>query len=121
LGDYQTYLDKMNAILKIEGTENMKVLVRSDQTQFLDFFKENIDKDKLIIITDISTTSNDVGIHFQKNIRDNYDHMMFLIPVFIILSKCNHLITGSGNCGIWLALFRKSGYNLHQFLEDRWL
>lgn len=121
LGDYQTYLDKLNMILNTECNEHMKVLVRTDQTQFLDYFKENVDNDKLIIITDITTSSTDVGIHFQKSIRDNYDHMMFLIPTFMILARCNHLITGSGNCGIWLALFRKSGYNLHQFLEDKWL
>jgi hypothetical protein len=121
LGNYKTYLDKLNMILETEGNEHRKVLVMTDQTQFLDYLKENIDNDKLIIITDITTTSSNVGIHLQKSKLDNYNDMTILLPTFMILARCNHLITGSGNCGIWMALFRKSGYNLHQFLEDKWL
>lgn len=121
LGGYKKYYDKLLEIQNINCDNELKILIQSDQAQFINYIKEKIDNKYLIIISDNSVTYKNVGIHFQKNSHDNYKDIMYLLPTFLILSKCKYLLTSSCNCGMWMALFRKSSNNLHQYLENNWV
>lgn len=44
----------------------------------------------------------------------------FLAAV-IVMSRCKHLVTHSGNCGLWATLYRGNMDNVHQWLNDKWL
>ena len=34
-----------------------------------------------------------------------------------VIAKCKHLITHTGNCGLWAVLYRGNSNNVHQFLK----
>jgi hypothetical protein len=38
-----------------------------------------------------------------------------MMAATLILSRCAHVVTYSGNVGAWIAIYRGSAANVHQF------
>jgi hypothetical protein len=51
----------------------------------------------------------------------NHDFSKYYLAITIIMSKCNYIICNSGNCSIWIMLYRGNSNNVDQFLIDKWI
>ena len=45
----------------------------------------------------------------------------YYLAITIIMSKCKYIICGSGNCSIWIMLYRNNSNNVYQNLDRKWL
>lgn len=47
----------------------------------------------------------------------------YYLAITIIMSKCKYVIcgSGSGNCSLWIALYRKNCKKMYQNLSNEWL
>ena len=52
-----------------------------------------------------------------KMSSQNYEFSKKYLAITIIMSKCNYIICGSGNCDIWIMLYRGNNNNVIQNLN----
>ena len=98
---------------------NKQIIIQTDTSQFVDYINNKILKN-IIIIKENTTSYSKRGIHNEKTSEENYYDMINLFSTFLILSKCKYIICGSGNCSIWIMLYRSNNKNIHQFLNGKW-
>lgn len=117
LCDYNDYLTYANDILKINP--NVIFLIQSDETEFIEF---------MTIRFPNSFYFKDEARHMKK-CNSTVDHVMhntnnlfskYYLAITIIMSKCKYIVCGSGNCSIWIMLYRGNNNNVCQYLNGTW-
>jgi len=118
LPKYEDYITRANNL--ISANPNLKILIQSDETEFIDtmtaafptsfYFSDEIRHMKKSNTTVDKVSRNNVLEFSQK-----------YLAITIIMSKCKYIIFGSGNCSIWITLYRKNADNVTQFLNGAWL
>jgi len=92
---------------------NNRILIQTDQLQFLDFFKRRYGN-RIFYFDELPLSRGDVGLHkTKKYLRKESMGQTFLAAVLII-SKCETVLTHTGNIGFWTALFRGNTSNFTQ-------
>lgn len=117
-----TYKDFIDRALKVKKTRpNVKFIVQSDETEFLSAFKASfpLSQDCVILeeIAHMRKGDNSVANLIPKNERIKH-HVIFL-ALIKVLSKTSELIMTSGNCGMWICLYRRNADNIHQYLNRK--
>jgi len=110
---FEYIVNRMEVIKKIN--KNIKFLVQSDQEEFINKIKEKY-SDILFIEENITITGN-IGIHNTFKDDDNYKILLNFIATIFIMKDCNYVITGSGNCSLWLALLRSNTLGYTKFFQ----
>lgn len=121
IGSYEEYLEKANELLK--QNPNFKFYVQTDVIEFLNYFLEKYpdsfyDKKIRTISHDVSSAVFKVIPNFTE---EKYEFACNFLASVIFMSRCNGLITHSGNGGLWIALYRGHFTNSYQYLRGKWL
>jgi hypothetical protein len=95
-------------------------LIQSDETEFIEemtllfpnsfYFKEEIRHMPRQLTTVDMVMRENIDI-FSKN----------YLAITIIMSKCKYIICGSGNCSIWIMLYRGNSNNVYQNINGKWI
>jgi hypothetical protein len=108
---FDTYLKYVNKILL--NNPNIKFLVQSDETNFLNFMKSQPFADKITIFYDeirhMYKKNNTVD---KVNKELNYEYSQKYLAITLIMSKCKHIVCNRGNCSIWMVFFRNNTDNI---------
>jgi hypothetical protein len=118
IDSFDSYYNKLTEIINKES--NLKILLQTDSTQFLEYMK-NKNLDNIIIIKENSTSCTNYGIHNETPPYQNYINMHNLFATFLIISKCKYIICSSSNCSIWMMYYRENATNVYQNLNTDWL
>ena len=116
LPNYDDYIIHIQSIL--QTNPHIKFLIQSDETEFIEkmimLFPENsfYFKDEIRHMKKCNST---VDFVFRES---NYIFSKNYLAITIIMSKCKYIICGSGNCSIWIMLFRENCNNVYQFLNN---
>ena len=116
--DYDEYIKKANEL--IVKNPNLKFLIQSDESEFIEkmfnafpnsfYFKDEI--------RHMNKCNSSVDYTMRNNIclfSKNY------LAITIIMSKCKYIICGSGNCSIWILLYRENAEDVYQNQNGKWL
>jgi len=115
-----TFDDFYNQIIKIVNiNENIKIILQTDSSQFIDYINKKKMKN-VVIIDENKTSYTNKGIHNEQSSYTNYYDMLNFLSTIIILSKCKYFICSSGNCSIWIMLYRGNNKNVIQYLTGTW-
>jgi hypothetical protein len=117
LSSFDNFYDKIKEINDLHP--NKQIIIQTDTTQFIDFIK-NKNLDNIIIFDENITSYSNAGIHYERTNIENYDDMLNLFSIFLILSKCEYIVCSSGNCSIWIMFYRENNKNVYQFLNNTW-
>jgi hypothetical protein len=115
------YSDIIQKSREIVGkTPDIRFLVQSDETEFIAelgaLYPDHIlFKDE---IRHISKCDNTVDKVFPET---NYMFSKYFLAIVIIMSKCKHVVCGSGNISMWIAFFRGNVENFHQYFDGAWV
>jgi hypothetical protein len=118
--EYSEYIDYAKLIIVQNPT--IKFLLQSDETEFLVFM--------LDMFPDNSFYFKDEIRHMKKNVHNTVDHTMRdnidifsknYLAITIIMSKCKNIICSTGNCSIWIMLYRGNNANVCQNLNGAWI
>jgi hypothetical protein len=118
LPTYADYIKRVRVIL--QERPQTRFLVQSDETEFIDTMVAELGekvvwfKDEIRHIPKAMTT-------VDKVCDDAFKFSKFYLAITIVMSKCPYIICGSGNCSIWIALFRGSAKGMQQFLKGSWI
>ena len=97
--------------------ENVRFLVQTDDLVFLQLFLAEFENSIHISeLPSINQPSTSVTALLDVNNRINF--AIDLIAAVIIVSKCNIIITHSGNCGYWASLYRGHSTNIIQHFTN---
>lgn len=112
--------DFYNQIIKIVNiNENIKIVIQTDSSQFIDYINKKKMKN-VVIIDENKTSYTNKGIHNEQSSYTNYYDMLNFLSTIIILSKCKYIICSSGNCSNWTMLYRGNNVNVIQYLTGTW-
>lgn len=108
--DPSIYLMCIEGILRDEP--DCKVLIQTDQSQVLKYFRNKLG-DRMFNIEEMPTTDGDVVMHhnIDKSIN-NYELGINYLAVLSLISKCKHIVIDTGG-GAWLIhMFRGNAKNV---------
>jgi hypothetical protein len=118
LPTYNDYIKRARTIL--QERPQTRFLVQSDETGFIETMVTELGekvvwfKDEIRHIPKAMTTVDIVC-------DDAFKFSKLYLAITIVMSKCPYIICGSGNCSIWIALFRGSAKGMQQFLKGSWI
>ena len=69
-------------------------------------------------IRHINKCNNTVDKVFKN---ENYIYSRYFLAITVIMSRCKYVVCGSGNCSLWIMLYRKNTNNVYQYLNGKWL
>jgi hypothetical protein len=116
---YEEYITYANIVLR--KNPNIKFLLQSDETEFIEkmmtvfpnktfYFKDEI--------RHVKTCDSTVDKIFKET---NPIFSKYYLAITIIMSKCKYIVCGSGNCSIWIMLYRGNCHNVYQYLHNKFL
>jgi len=113
-----TYIEILNKINQVKKTNpDHKLLVQSDDYEFIEFIKENI-KDFIEIKETKKINNKDTAIQFTLPIGKRLINAQIFLAVMQIISESHKIIINSGNIGIWTCFFRGNANGVYQFLSN---
>jgi len=120
MGSYAEYIGKAREVLK--DNPNIRFLVQSDEIEFVDEFLREIPNSFSIEETfKVNRANYTTAIPFlMPQIVRQYAISLFFAATLCV-ANCKHLITHSGNCGLWAILYRGNMENVYQYLEGKWV
>jgi hypothetical protein len=117
LAEYKDFYNKAEEIL--QKNPHIKFLIQTDELEFAEAFKQKFPNsfwfDELSMINHDPTSS----IHHSFPRDKRKEHASYFLAAVIIMSKTKHLITYSGNCGLWAVLYRGHAENVYQYLKTK--
>lgn len=117
------YIDFKNKLDEIEELSNFAdVLIQPDETECLEYFKEHCGtalKHPEQWLHMPKDTGASIFMKLPQNERP--EHAINLLASVIMLSKCKHLITHTGNMSFWACLYRGNMNNVHQWRNGQWI
>ncbi len=99
-----------------EKNPSIRFLILTDETEFLS--KCLINLPDCIYFKELKTVSSTTGRGVHNSCDVSKDIFYFLGSIFIA-SKCKYVITTSGNCDIWIALFRGHANGILQYVHHK--
>ena len=118
LPNYTDYIKRARIIL--EERPQTRFLVQSDETEFIDTMVAELG-DKVVWFKDEIRHIPKALTTVDKVCDDAFKFSKLYLAITIVMSKCPYIICGSGNCSIWIALFRGSAKGMQQFLKGSWI
>jgi hypothetical protein len=114
IGSYSEYFNKCQEIYN--KNNNIKFLIQTDELEFRDEFKNNFSNSFFLEEMPCIKSRKYSVVHKLINRKERPEFGKKILSATKIVSKCKHLVTHSGNCGIWAVLFRGNTENVHQLL-----
>jgi len=108
---YTNVFIKANEILSLNP--NVKFLIQSDETEFINYFNDVFPTSICFFdeIRHVSKCNSSVDIIMKDK---NYEFSKYYLAITIIMSKCKYIVCTTGNCSIWIMLFRGNANNIFQ-------
>lgn len=120
IGSYSEFAIKFDDVVDIDD-ETIKCLIAPDETEFLEYMQYGL-SERLICMSETShMPKKDSCIPLELPLDERAEQACNFFATVLMLSKCKHLITHSGNIGFWAVLYRGNVTNVHQYLNGVWI
>jgi hypothetical protein len=121
---YDDMIKKANTIKNINP--NIQFLIQSDETEFINimlltFPNSIVFYDEIRHMHKIKSSVDIVCKKLYNMNIVNFEYSKKYLAITVIMSRCKYVVCGSGNCSLWIALYRNNADNIYQFLENKWL
>lgn len=119
LCSYDEYVTYANMIL--EKNPNVKFLIQSDETEFIIYFSELFPHNSFYFKNQIRHMKRTINTVDKLHPETNHIFSKIYLAITIIMSRCKYIVCGSGNCSIWIMMYRGNADNVYQNLERNWI
>jgi len=121
IGGYDTYIEQINMVY--EKMNDPVIFIQTDELEFLEKIKEKYTN--VFYLDEIPIIKKNTSLAIQHTIpnytKEKFEFALNFLASVIFMSKCGHLITHSGNVGLWIAMYRGNFNNSFQFLNEKWI
>lgn len=115
---YDEYLKYANEMYT--QNPNISFLIQTDETEFIEFMTNHFPNNSFYFKDEIRHMNKCNSTVDMQNKHLNYEFSKKYLAITIIMSKCKYIICGSGNCSIWIMLYRNNNKNTIQNLNGVW-
>ena len=115
---YEEYLIYINKLL--EKNPKLMFLVQSDETEFIEFITNKYPDNSFYFKDEIRHMKKCDDTVDKKMSSQVFEFSKKYLAITVIMSKCKYIICGSGNCDIWIMLYRGNNKNVIQNLNGTW-
>ncbi len=118
LPDYNDYIKNIDNILF--KNPNIKLLIQSDETEFLNFIEKKYPNNSFYFKEEIRHINK--SINLVDKVFDNIEKFSKnFLAITIIMSKCKYIICNGGtNVSAWIILYRGNSNNVIEYLNGNW-
>ena len=118
LPSYEQYVITARARLQINP--NLRFLVQSDETEFIDAMKEAFPDNHIVFYDEIRHIPRNPQTTVDRvYYAQNYVMSKYFLAITYMMARAKYVVCGSGNCSYWIALFRGHNEGMTQF--NYWL
>ena len=94
----------------------------SDETEFIQFMTKKFPKKSFYFKDEIRHMKRTIKYTVDKTMKSqNSEFSKKYLAITIIMSRCKYIICGTGNCDIWIMLYRENNKNVIQNRKGTWL
>lgn len=119
-----SYEEQYQKALKIYNANNkIQFLIQSDETEFIEFMISKFPFNSFYFRDEILHKNKSKRIQVirsHSDLKEKIIYSQLYFAITIIMSKCSHIICGSGNCDFWILMFRGHSRNVIQYLKGKW-
>ena len=114
LPSYNDYIEK--ARLLYNENPNIKFLIQSDEIEFIERMILEFPNNSFYFKDEIRTIHKcDNLMTAYKEKEKNFEYAKIYLAITIIMSKCKYIVCSTGNCSLWILLYRGNADNLYQY------
>jgi len=114
---YEEFIDQARAVqTKHPG---VRFLIQSDETEFIDRMSSEF-PDSFYLKDDIRHMSKRISSVDLVGPQYNYEFSKRYLAITILMGKCKHIVCNTGNCSLWIMLFRGNAENVYQNFDGIW-
>ena len=115
---YKEMIDKVRLVSGKEDSD-IKFLIQTDEKEFLNECMEEF-KNNCIYFNEIPQINKSNSGNILLDVSENKIQILqFFIASLYIISKTNKIFCTSGNCELWIMLFRTNCNNIYQYLNNK--
>ncbi len=117
LASYDSFINKIKQIRALEP--DLPIYTLPDECSFLAALKDNFDN---VIAFDETPCidKHDSNMMFEMPIDKRSEYGAIYNACVSLMAESKHLITHSGNGGLWSVLYRNNANNVHQIYKNKW-
>ena len=114
LPTYEIILEQ--AMKLFETNNNIKFLIQSDESEFIEMMIKTFPNNHIYFKDEIRVINKNNKMSVDKiNSYDNFKYSRYFLAITYIMSRCKYVVCTTGNCSLWIALFRGNADNIYQF------
>lgn len=118
LCNYNEYVTQARRVL--DKYPETKFIIQSDETEFIEFMENSFPGS--IVFQDEIRHMPKCNNTVDKVMTDNIEkYSMYFLAITLIMSRCRFVVCGSGNCSLWIMLYRENTNGVFQNLKGQWL
>jgi hypothetical protein len=115
LGTYEEFIDKTKLI--VSKNSNLRILVQTDQKQFLDLCLKEFKN--CFYIEELPTTSTNTVMHKIVSQENKISWSQSFLSIVFLISKCKFIINHTGNVARWICLYRGNVNKVEQYFKPK--
>jgi len=112
---YGDFINKAQEILN--DNPDIRFLVQPDETEFLEAFTSAFPDRCFYFAETPHMRKKNSAIFYELPAHLKTEHGCNFLGAVLVIASCKHLITHSGNGGMWAVLYRGNFENVHQFFN----
>lgn len=120
--DIPPFENMYNKLLEIKDKyPNHRILVQSDEIDFYEYIQSRIPN--IITINEVVKIRHNEKLSVRDFIKDGdrKKQAKLFLAIMSIIADTKHIITNTGNVGLWLCLLRGGTNNVSQEYGNKWL
>lgn len=115
---YSFFIEKAREIKS--NNPNIKFLIQPDESEFLQAFINEFPNS--IAFSETPHMKKQMSaVFFEQPLHKRMEYGKLFFSAVLTISRCRIIITHSGNCGLWAAIYRGNSEGIHQIFENKWL
>jgi hypothetical protein len=115
LGTYEEFIVKTKSILA--KNPNLRILVQTDQRQFLDLCLKEFKN--CFYIEELPTTTTTTVMHKIVSNENKIKWSQTFLSIVFLISKCKFIVNHTGNVARWICLYRGNVNNVEQYFKPK--
>ena len=114
---YDEFVEKARAVQA--KNPGVRFLIQSDETEFIHRMSSEF-PDSFYLKDDIRHMSK--CVHSVDLVAPQYNYVFSkkYLAITILMGKCKHIICNTGNCSLWIMLYRGNADNVYQNFDGIW-
>jgi hypothetical protein len=119
LCSYTDIIEKANTILTNNPT--VQFLIQSDEAEFIHKMEETFPNNSICFKDEIRYIPKCMSTVVHECREDVLEYSKWYLAITLIMSKCKYIICTTGNCSIWIMLYRGNANHVNQYLDGEWV